>query len=331
MFQDTEARGGFWGAVAHHANPGDAYDLARSAIAAATARPDEEITHFLDSRRGYDFGTEIVGRIMRKTALERAIRAAAARLPGQIASLWHGTLVAPAPEAEPEHACIEVVRYADHPRFGRLYWYHSWLHLSFAGGGGESLEHFSLVREIDRASGWSAFGSVYGLLYGGGRHLSFVEHLHRLGKANIGFGSDAEKDALLAWLDSADWRDQPWASSSALDAVTVVRVRITGNADTGFTVHLPGFSDGCTGTGATEAEALLAAEVTLSERLIAIIMAGTQLPALHDAEDPTASACLHGARDAELRIQTPVARRKVLAAAAQTPADRLELGAGLRA
>ena len=43
-----------------------------------------------------------------------------------------------------QDGAIAVARYADHPVFGRLYWYYSSPHPTFADGHGESRDDFHL-------------------------------------------------------------------------------------------------------------------------------------------------------------------------------------------
>jgi TPR repeat protein len=148
------------------------------------------------------------------------------------------------------------------------------------------------------------------VLYGAGQHLPFLEHMARVGRKGLSFGNDAEKDSVLAWMVTADWRDLPLPSSSAFRSSTWVRVLVSGTVDTGFTAQVAGFPS-CTGSGASEPEALQAAGDALTAHLIAIIVAGTQMPSLFAKETPD----LPGAREAHLTIKTPRPRRNALAAA----------------
>ena len=306
----TEATEGFWGRIAHYANPTDAWALALPAVISATGRPESEVIAFLESHRGYFFANDIAIGLERGEPLGQVIRSTAAKLPQQINNDWAGSLV----QSDRGNGrrrggeTTAVLRYADHPVFGRLFWFYSSMHISFAGGGGESSDHFSL--DQNGGTGFSAYSNGSDVLYGAGQHLSFLDHMTRLGRRGLSFGSDAEQDAILAWMITADWRDLPQPSSSAFRSSTWVRVLITGGTEREFTVHVPGFPS-CTGIGATEHEALQAAEDALTAHLIAIIVAGTQMPSLFAKETPD----LPGAREAHLTIKSPRPRRNALAAA----------------
>ena len=308
-FHGDEADQGFWGRIAGRADPTVAWDIVLPTVSTATGRPETEVIGFLESIRGYIFADEILA-ILEKSAtpLEQAIQQAAAKLPQLIAGKWGGTL---APAEKGDDMCstrgghgISIVRYTDHPVFGRLFWFYSSMHLSFAGGGGMSSDSFALEREVGRATGFSAGSSIGNSFYGEGQHMSFLDHLQRIGRKGIPFGSDAEKDELLAWMKTADWRDLPLPSSQAFRSITYVEVLITGNANSGFAVHIPGFPS-CGGRGATEDEALQAAEGALGDHLVAILFAGTRMPSLHGHKKPT----LDGAREGHLLIKTPLPRR----------------------
>ena len=323
-FHGNEAEEGFWGRIGKSTNPGVAWGHALLAVTASTGRPEREVIAFLESIRGFLFAVE-VSTLQNKgnLTLEQAIRQAAAKLPERMAVEWGGTL---APAEKGDDMCsgrddpgVAIVRYADHPVHGRLFWSYSSMHMSFAGGGGMSSDSFDLVREPGQASAFSALSSVGAILYGEGQHMSFLDHMRRIGPKGIPFGTDAEKDELLAWMETADWRDLPLPSSNAFRSSTYIEAYITGSPETGFVVHIPGFPT-CTGKGASEEEALTAANSALGEHLVEIIFAGGRLPALYGHPKPD----LEDAREGHLLIKTPLPRRNP-----RPVAKKMTIGAGL--
>jgi hypothetical protein len=145
-FDQDEAANGFWGRIAHYANPTEAWALALPAVISATGRPESEVIAFLESQRGYDFANDAAIGLEQGQPLERVIRSTAAKLPQQIKSDWAGSLLQS--DQSNDHRRrgngMAVLRYADHPVFGRLFWSYSSMHVSFVGGGGESSDSFSL-------------------------------------------------------------------------------------------------------------------------------------------------------------------------------------------
>jgi hypothetical protein len=70
---------GFWGTMAHHADPAAAWPLAMRAIAAATTGPEAAVRDFLDSRHGRHFADDVANGLVRGLELAAAIDAAVAR------------------------------------------------------------------------------------------------------------------------------------------------------------------------------------------------------------------------------------------------------------
>ena len=305
----------FWNTIASSANPIDAWAIALPAVSAATGRGESEAIAFLESRRGSVLARDIATGLERGLPLDQAVLATADTLPRQMHEDWGGTL-APTLEDKGRRQGRQdaVLRYADHPQFGRLYWSYSSIHLSLSGGGGRQSDHFALVQTPARATGFSPSRGADSPLYGAGRHLSFLDHLERVGRQGLAFGSDAEQDAVLAWAKTADWRELPQPSSNACVSTCWIKVLVTEPPQGGVTVDVPGFPS-CTSSGATEGEALLAAETALTEHLAALILAGQQMPRLFTDTLPD----LPGARVAHLTILAPRPRRRVAPTGTELP------------
>jgi hypothetical protein len=75
----TNAAWGFWGAIAHHADPAQAWPLAMTAIAQATGCPDTAVRDFLDGRHGRQFADDVANGQVDGLALKPAIDAATKR------------------------------------------------------------------------------------------------------------------------------------------------------------------------------------------------------------------------------------------------------------
>jgi hypothetical protein len=67
---------GFWGSIAHHADPAAAWPLAMIKVAEATGLAETAVRDFLDSRHGRHFADEVAGRLTAGRDLEAAIDAA---------------------------------------------------------------------------------------------------------------------------------------------------------------------------------------------------------------------------------------------------------------
>lgn len=78
----TNESWGFWGAIAHHADPVAAWALALPAIAAATGCADTAVRDFLDSRHGRHFADDVANELAAGNALPAAINAATTRWMG---------------------------------------------------------------------------------------------------------------------------------------------------------------------------------------------------------------------------------------------------------
>ncbi|MEI7611168.1 MAG: hypothetical protein WCJ64_27600, partial [Rhodospirillaceae bacterium] len=297
----------FWNSIASSANPSDAWALALPAVIAASGRPEGEVIAFLESRRGSAFASDVAAGLNRGLPLDQAVSAAADTLPRQLHEDWGGALAPTDPNQDRRQGRRDaVLRYADHPQFGRLYWSYSSIHLSRIGGGGGQRDHFALVQTPERATGFAPPRGADSPLYGGGRHMSFLDHLERIGRTGLALDSDAEQGALLAWARTADWRELPQPSSNAVRSTCWIKVLVTEPDQGGVTVHIPGFPS-CTSRGASEGEALFAAESALTEHLAALIRAGQQMPRLFTDTLPN----LPGARVAHLTILAPRPRRIV--------------------
>lgn len=73
---------GFFGTIAHHADPATARDIALPAIAAATGCPETAVRDFLDSTHGRHFADEVANGLFKGLALPAAIAAAIDRWMG---------------------------------------------------------------------------------------------------------------------------------------------------------------------------------------------------------------------------------------------------------
>lgn len=70
---------GFWGAIAHHVEPEQAWPMAMRAVGQATGCPASAVRDFLDSRHGRHFADDIVNELSMRRSLPDAIEAAAQR------------------------------------------------------------------------------------------------------------------------------------------------------------------------------------------------------------------------------------------------------------
>ena len=68
---------GFWGSIAHRADPDRAWPLAMTVIAEATGCPETAVRDFLDSPSGRHFADDVANGLAIDMSLEAAIRAAA--------------------------------------------------------------------------------------------------------------------------------------------------------------------------------------------------------------------------------------------------------------
>lgn len=73
---------GFWGTIAHHADPALAWPLAMSAVAEAAKCPDTAVRDFLDSRHGRHFADDVANGLVVGLAIQPAINAAIKRWMG---------------------------------------------------------------------------------------------------------------------------------------------------------------------------------------------------------------------------------------------------------
>lgn len=73
---------GFWGTIAHHADPALAWPLAMTEITDATGCQDTAVRDFLDSRHGRHFADDVVGGLSDGLAPKPAIDAAIKRWMG---------------------------------------------------------------------------------------------------------------------------------------------------------------------------------------------------------------------------------------------------------
>ncbi len=68
---------GFWGTIAHHADPALAWPLAMTMITEATGCPATAVRDFLDSPSGRHFADDVANGLALNMSLEAAIKAAA--------------------------------------------------------------------------------------------------------------------------------------------------------------------------------------------------------------------------------------------------------------
>jgi hypothetical protein len=73
---------GFFGTIAHHAEPTTAWAWALPAIAAATGCPETAVREFLDSRHGRHFADDVANGLAAGQELTAAITAAVTRWMG---------------------------------------------------------------------------------------------------------------------------------------------------------------------------------------------------------------------------------------------------------
>lgn len=73
---------GFWGTIAHHDEPGQAWPIAMRAVRLATGCPEAAVRDFLDSRHGRHFADDVASGLGAGLALAAAIDAAVARWMG---------------------------------------------------------------------------------------------------------------------------------------------------------------------------------------------------------------------------------------------------------
>lgn len=72
----TNTAWGFWGTIAHHADPAAAWPLAMAKVAEATGLAETAVGDFLDSRHGRHLADEVAGHLAAGRGLETAIAAA---------------------------------------------------------------------------------------------------------------------------------------------------------------------------------------------------------------------------------------------------------------
>ena len=72
----TNPAWGFWGTIAHHADPAAAWPLAMAKVAEATGMAETAVRDFLDSRHGRHFADEVANHLATGLDLEAAIGAA---------------------------------------------------------------------------------------------------------------------------------------------------------------------------------------------------------------------------------------------------------------
>jgi hypothetical protein len=70
---------GFFGTIRHHGDPDEAWPLALSAVARATAASELAVRDFLDSRHGRHFADDVADALFAGHQLKDAVDAAAAR------------------------------------------------------------------------------------------------------------------------------------------------------------------------------------------------------------------------------------------------------------
>ena len=73
---------GFFGTIAHVAEPARAWPLAMQAVREATGRPEAAVRDFLDSRHGRHFADDVANELAAGRGLQDAIAAAVARWMG---------------------------------------------------------------------------------------------------------------------------------------------------------------------------------------------------------------------------------------------------------
>lgn len=73
---------GFYGAMAHHADPAEAWDIAFPAVASASGSSEEAVRDFLDSRWGRHFADDVANGLAAGQRLPAAIAGAVARWMG---------------------------------------------------------------------------------------------------------------------------------------------------------------------------------------------------------------------------------------------------------
>ncbi len=72
----TNTAWGFWGTIAHNADPAAAWPLAMAKVAEATGLPETAVRDFLDSRHGRHLADEVANHLATGQELEAAIAAA---------------------------------------------------------------------------------------------------------------------------------------------------------------------------------------------------------------------------------------------------------------
>ena len=78
----TNETWGFWGTIGHHADRGEAWALATTAIGEATGCAPEAVRDFLDSRNGRHFADDVANGLFAGFSLPAAIDAAVERWMG---------------------------------------------------------------------------------------------------------------------------------------------------------------------------------------------------------------------------------------------------------
>ncbi|MBI4968194.1 MAG: hypothetical protein HZC25_08770 [Rhodospirillales bacterium] len=78
----TNTAWGFWGTIAHRADPVQAWPQAMTAVAKATGCPDTAVRDFLDSRYGRHFADDVANGLVDGLDLKPAIEAAIERWMG---------------------------------------------------------------------------------------------------------------------------------------------------------------------------------------------------------------------------------------------------------
>jgi hypothetical protein len=73
---------GFWGTIAHHADPATAWPIALQAIGSATGCEEPAARDFLDSRHGRHFADDVANGLFDGCDLQSAITAAVERWMG---------------------------------------------------------------------------------------------------------------------------------------------------------------------------------------------------------------------------------------------------------
>ena len=72
----TNTAWGFWGSIAHHADPAAAWPLAMARVAQATGLAETAVRDFFDSRHGRHLADEVANHLATGQDLETAITAA---------------------------------------------------------------------------------------------------------------------------------------------------------------------------------------------------------------------------------------------------------------